>query len=311
MKQLALLFMFMILISTAYTQEPDTLLQPSPPKRYPIWTLYVPGGTHFYDGRIGTGIFFSALEIGGTALGIAYNDELKERSNSPYYNYPLYVGLNAYGVDKCDFIGNTLTHLKYQNPAFKYDDMPFNKLILEPFRPKNIFTPITISFIALAAAELWLESSNAEFRFRQVDKMHFLNRYINRDQAMGVYGVTSMAMSWEAGVGEEYMFRNFLMPLYDYRFGQKKGLLLSSSIFGAAHALNYLFVESPDPLAILYQVSFTSVLGYILGRNVQKNNYRIGKAVAAHTWYDFTLMLGSFIVNPKENVFGVDIRLKL
>lgn len=281
------------------------------PGLYPKWTMWVPGITHFQEGRILTGILFSTIEIGGITTGLIYDKELKKNTNTPYYNYPLLIGLTAFSVDKCDYFKNTLEYIKYKKPDFKYDDLPFNELMKSPFKPKNILTPITGTFVALALVQLIFESNNAEYKINQIDKFHIIDGYTNRNSALGFYGATSLFTSWGAGVSEEYIMRNFFMPVMDYRYGQKKGLIISSGVFGSLHAFNYFLVDKPDPLQILYHVSVTTIAGYLLGRNVQKNDYKIGQAISAHTWYNFTLMLGSFLVNPKENVFGVDFKIKI
>ena len=141
--------------------------------------------------------------------------------------------------------------------------------------------------------------------------MYFINRYISRDQGLAVFGATSLGMSWGAGVGEEYICRNWLMPLLDYKYGKKKGLIFSSAIFGGAHFSNVLFADKPDYKAALLQVAEATVAGYFLGRDVQRRGYDIGPAVAAHMWYDFTLMLGSFLINPENNFLGVNLKFKL
>jgi len=42
--------------------------------------------------------------------------------------------------------------------------------------------------------------------------------------------------------------------------------------------------------------------------DVQNRGYQIGPAVAAHAWYDFTLMLESFLVDPANDVFAVQVK---
>ncbi len=294
----------------ACAQECDSL-PVSTPELYPWWTLYVPGATHFHDGRIVEGFIFTTLEIGGIITGMAYDDKLRSNSTSPYYNYPLLAGLQAYNIDKCDFLRNRLEYISCHQPGFRYDPLTFNELLLEPFRPKNIFTPITGTFVLIALAELYLTGRNANYGFRDVEEMYFMNRYIKRNPAMAIFGAGSLAASYGAGVAEEYWFRNGLMPVLDYRYGKKKGLIYSSLFFGAMHFTNILFSGKPDYRAALIQVAEATVAGYFLGRSVQRRGYDIGPAVAAHTWYDFTLMLGSFLVNPEENVFGVEIKFTI
>ncbi|MBN1182036.1 MAG: hypothetical protein JXB49_07095 [Bacteroidales bacterium] len=61
----------------------------------------------------------------------------------------------------------------------------------------------------------------------------------------------------------------------------------------------------------MLQAGEATVAVYFLGRDVQKRNYNLEPAVTAHTWYDFVLMAGSFLVNPEDNVFVVKIRLAM
>jgi len=310
MKRLVILTTLLISATLAQAQIRDTLLS-EPPRRYPEWMLWVPGATHFADGRFADGLILSTIEVGGIASGIIYNAKLKESSASPYYNFPLFIGLKAWEVDKCDLFRNQLQFLQYKVPTFKYDPLPFREMVKAPLRPRNIFTPITGILVAVACAELWYYSKNSDYSINEVEQMAFLDRYIDRNPALAIYGTSSLALSMGAGISEEYVFRNFLMPILDYRYGQNKGLIISSAAFGAAHAFNYLFVENPDPLTVLYHVGFTTFFGYILGKNIQNQNYHISQAIAAHTWYDFILMLGSFLLIPQDNIFGVNIKVRI
>lgn len=112
-------------------------------------------------------------------------------------------------------------------------------------------------------------------------------------------------------MGEEYVLRNWLMPVLDYRYGQKRGLIFSSLTFGVLHFSNLLFAEKPDVGSALLQVGEATILGYFLGRSVQKRGYNIGPAVAAHMWYNAALMIGSFLLNPEENFLGVNIQFTI
>lgn len=304
--------LILILLTTyvsAFGQVTDTLKQE--PKLLPYWTFWVPGASYFYQGKIIQGSIFSTLEIGGIYLGIKYDKTLKNNSSSPYYNYPLFIGLQAFQTEKLNMFKNQLEFIKYYKPDFKYDDLSYKDLYLAPFKSKNIFTPITGGMVLLAAVFLGVEKYNETNRFSEIDQMYFLDRYIDRNQGLAVFGMTSLGMSWGAGVGEEYISRNWMMPLLDYRLGQRKGLIISSAFFGAAHFTNVFFADKPDYKAALIQVGEATILGYFLGRDVQKRDYDIGPAVAAHMWYDFTLMLGSFLINPENNFLGVSLKFKL
>lgn len=305
-----LLLTLLIIVNSKLTHAQDTTITKAP-ALYPGWTLWVPGATHFYDKNYTKGVIFSATEVGGITLGLLYDSKLSSGSTSPYYNFPLLLGLQAYNVDKCDWLRNLLEYNQYHHPDFKYDPISFNQLMLAPFKPENILTPITGCFVMLAIAELYFEGRGANHSYGDVKQMYFIDRYIDKNKALPIYGATSLAVSWGAGVAEEYYFRNGFMPIFDYKYGQKKGLIYSSLLFGSLHFANVMFANKPDYKAALFQVAEASLAGYFLGRDVQKRGYKIGPAVAAHTWYDFTLMLGSFLINPDNNVFGINVRFTI
>lgn len=299
-----------VVVEEIVFEDLDVAVEPEP-KLYPSWTLYVPGGTHFYDKRIGEGIVFSGLTVGGIVYGLLNQDKISDESTSPYANFPLLIGLQAYNVDKVDFFRNRMEYLKYRNPDFRYDPIKYNDLLLAPFQPKNIFTPITGIFVSAAIAQLFILGPKPNRYFGKVDQMMVMNRFVNPNQALALYGGVSLAASFGAGVSEEYVFRNALMPIMDYRYGQKKGLMYSSLIFGGMHLTNLFMSEKPDYVATLVQTGVASLAGYLLGNDVQKRGYDIGPAVAAHMWYDFVLMLGSFLVNPENNFLGVSVSFRM
>jgi membrane protease YdiL (CAAX protease family) len=300
---ICLLLIFFI----SFAQRVDTV-QTAPPALLPRWTLYVPGASYFYQGKIWEGAFFSSLELGGIYTGIRYARQLKSHSSSPYYNYPLFLGLQAFQTEKLANFKNSLEWINYHHPEFKYHDISEKDLYLAPFRKENILTPITGGMVLLAGVFLGIEKLYERKGISQVEQMYFLNRYIDRNQALPIFGMTSLAMSWGAGVGEEYICRNYVMPILDYSYGQRKGLIYSSLFFGVAHFSNLLFAEKPDYASALLQVGEATIAGYFLGRDVQKRGYNIGPAVAAHMWYDAVLMIGSFLINPENNFLGVRIR---
>lgn len=287
-------------------QVADTLKQE--PELIPGWTFWVPGASYFHQGKIIQGSVFSTLEVSGVFLGIKYDKSLKNNSTTPYYNYPLFLGLQAFQTEKLIIVKRQLEYIKYHQPGFRYDDLSEKDLYLAPFKVKNIMTPITGGMVLLAAVFLGVEKHNEMVPFNDIEKMYFMDRYIGRDQGLAVFGLTSFAMSWNAGIGEEYICRNWMMPVLDYKYGQKKGVLISSAIFGGAHLTNLLFADNPDIKSTLLQVGEATILGYFLGRDVQKRGYDIGPAVAAHMWYDFTQMLGSFLINSTNNYLGVNMK---
>jgi hypothetical protein len=138
----------------------DTLLRDEdPPEQLPLWTIWLPGASYFYQGKHVTGAVFSTLEIGGIALGLKYDQTLRSNSSSPYYNFPLLLGLQAYQIEKLTNFRNQLEMIHYRRPDFRYDDLSEKELYLAPFRAKNILTPITGGMVLLAGVFLGLEKA--------------------------------------------------------------------------------------------------------------------------------------------------------
>ncbi|MBN1182035.1 MAG: CPBP family intramembrane metalloprotease [Bacteroidales bacterium] len=105
----------------------------------------------------------------------------------------------------------------------------------------TIFITLEIGGILLVVEKYYEEQSLSD-----VKQILFLDHYIPRYEAFSAFSSVSLDMSWSAGIGEEYICRNFLMPVLDYRFGQRKGLIFSSLIFGGLHFENVLFSDKPD-----------------------------------------------------------------
>jgi membrane protease YdiL (CAAX protease family) len=310
MKLKLIVFQLVVLQNILYSQSPDTSNSHAT-HFFPNWTLFVPGATYYYDGRVIEGLMFNSIELSTIMIGIKYDQSLRNGRSSAYYNYPFLLGMQTFSVEKCDWIRNKLEWFKYKNPEFQYDPISEKDLFLAPFRTSNIFTSITAGMAGLAFLELWLNSRNVNKHFGDVQQIYFLNQYIERDHALAAFSTISLASSWSAGVSEEYMMRNGLMPLLDYKFGQSKGLIYSSLGFGLFHFPNVFFADKPDYGQAIEQVIVTSIIGYILGLDVQNRGYQIGPAVAAHAWYDFILMVGSFITDPENNVFAVQIKFNM
>jgi membrane protease YdiL (CAAX protease family) len=279
--------------------------------KLPIWTIFVPGASYFYQKRYVEGTLFSTVEIGGIFLGIKFNDKLKTNTVTPYYNYPKNIGIQAIYAEKLANIRNHLENFKYRHPDFRYDEISEKDLYLAPFKKENILTPVTGIMVCLAGATLGLNYYMQKHGIGDVKQFSFAGKYIPRNQALAIYCPIGFAQGWGAGVIEEYEFRNWIMPHLDYSFGQKKGLVFSSLIFGAAHIPNFIFEKNPDYKLMMLQVAGTSIGGLFYGWDIQRRNYKIGPAVAAHMWFDTILMVGSFLINPENNYIGVNLKFDL
>lgn len=297
-----------------FSQNQDSIR--TRPYKLPLWTFVVPGASYFHQKKIVEGSIFATIEIGGIYLGLKYKDELRQYSSSPYYNFPKAVGLQALQVEKLANFKNHLEQVKFRHPDFKYHDITEKDLYLAPFKRENILTPITGIMALLASATLganyYLGIHSSSPQLHDIDRMSLGANYIERNQSLALYCPLGFIQGWGAGVAEEYRYRNWLMPLLDYRYGKNKGLVFSGLAFGLSHFPNYFKANSNEAkIAALSQLFTTSLAGMVYGWDVHRRNYNIGPSVAAHAWFDMITMVGSFLINPENNYLGVDLKLRL
>ena len=71
------------------------------------------------------------------------------------------------------------------------------------------------------------------------------------------------------------------------------------------------YLKIKDPLQLAYTVAEITSAGFVLGKNAQNNDYNLKTVIAAHTWFNFTVMMTSWILNPKENPLGFNVSFRL
>ena len=279
----------------------------------PRWAYLVPGSHFFYTNEIKKGLFFTLIPATLITSGLILSKKLDQNSNhtSAYNNFPFIMGIQISTFATNDILIREMKKNTSNIKNFNYDTINFNELQKSPFRLKNIFTPIVAGFTLTALTELLIPIFKSHQTIKNVDQFSLIGNYTNKNIALPIYSIVGLGVSIGAGTTEELMFRNMLMPILDYKYGQKKGLMYSSLAFGGIHALNVFFEKKPNYLASFLQVTEATVLGYFLGRDVQKRGYKIGPAIAAHTIYDLILTTGSFLIDPKNNFIGVNVKFKI
>jgi membrane protease YdiL (CAAX protease family) len=112
------------------------------------------------------------------------------------------------------------------------------------------------------------------------------------------------------GVGEEALFRGFLMPAFSDVLGPWGGLAASSVLFGALHIPNFqgLLSGKLDLRAAAVAIPYITLLGATNGLAVMKTG-DLKTGVAMHFWYDFLLSTADFLARPDTQPFTVKITL--
>lgn len=295
-KRIALLFSALVFLCAA--QKPAVAYEPPP-----LGWLLLPGGTWFYEGEPEKGTAFAIGEASLLGAGIAAGNKVKTGGETPEVNLPLLLASQLYVVDKWGYYQKSVLRFKSENPGFgmAVDPAPLSSLLLSPFKAENISSPFVLAFAVLGALDGYYGYPRGGKGLGNVTRVTGAGNGMSRDTGTAYYGAGAFAASYGAGVAEEMLFRGMLMPIFDYRYGKRSGLVWSSVGFGLLHGLN------PGQEGNGYLMAQAGLAGFILGWEVQENEYRLGKAIAAHFWYDFISMTATWIANPKENPLGVAV----
>jgi membrane protease YdiL (CAAX protease family) len=134
-----------------------------------------------------------------------------------------------------------------------------------------------------------------------VPNVNFYGHTMSRGAGFALGTGYFAALFVPVGIGEESLFRGLIQTELEERFGPTVGLILGSSVFGAAHLLNF----GHDPRAALYAVPTIAVLGTSLGLAYQHTGYKLSTSVAMHFWYDTLLSAIGFGLDPQHQPFVV------
>jgi len=275
---------------------------PSQAEEMPLGYAMLPGGTYFYHGEIGNGALFAVPETGLIALGISASTNLGSQGGVPEINVPLLLGAQLYVVDKWSYYQQQMILIRDGNPsgAPPVDRTSLGGLMLAPFKPDIISSPIVILSALLGVADGLYGYPQRSGSYSNISSVTAMNRFMSRASGTAYYEGAAFAVSYGAGVSEEMIFRGMLLPILDYKYGQKSGLWVSSVSFGLLHSLN------PGASGI-YLPAQATAMGLLFGWQVQEDDYKISKTIAAHFWYDFISMTTTWLANPGQNPLGVQV----
>ena len=103
-------------------------------------------------------------------------------------------------------------------------------------------------------------------------------------------------------IAEETVFRGFVQSGFVRRYGEDRGLVYGSLVFGLAHAPNALFMDSSQRVKYLaVGVPFLTVIGSYLGLTYRWGGYSLAPSTAVHFWYDLIISAVGFVADPQHN----------
>ncbi|WP_218110125.1 CPBP family intramembrane glutamic endopeptidase [Oligoflexus tunisiensis] len=122
---------------------------------------------------------------------------------------------------------------------------------------------------------------------------NFLSEDYQRDPFSSADAFHTAAISYNAGVAEEALFRGYLQPLfYDQTHSTLWANTLQATLFALAHRGT---VERPVAQA---------GIGFYLGWLQQKRNWTLSESIFIHTWWDVIALSSSYLVRLKDDKRG-------
>ncbi|MGE3760274.1 MAG: lysostaphin resistance A-like protein, partial [Pseudobdellovibrionaceae bacterium] len=147
-------------------------------------------------------------------------------------------------------------------------------LMMAPFHFSHLLKPTT--FIPLGVLAYAIGSSRGEYKKRPLNSSD---------------GFFAGGISYNAGVGEEALFRGYLMMNLRESWGSDFwSNAATATVFGLAHL-------SPSNRAPVAQLA----LGYYLGWITQRNDWTLSESIFLHAWWD-VLAIAAALEYDEESV---------
>jgi membrane protease YdiL (CAAX protease family) len=283
-------------ILAAETQKSPFELQfePDRPRNFifpPLFSLVLPGLDQYMESQTGYGFAYTGIALLGVGLDLGFQDpntdaipSITTQDNRSRMRL-LGAQLQFVAGEMSAYHSFRTAVRSRQNQGeflfLKHEESPVD-LALAPFQfGKYISRPTTyVGLPAMLAMGLIVEKIKNSSSWVS-DQWHWPSA---SDYAF------AGAFSVNAGVGEEALFRGWLMPLsMHYTDSEWVSNAITSVVFGAVHYSS----ENKFPIS-------QTIGGYYLGYVAQKNEWQLGESIFIHTWFDVAAFLLTYATTEKD-----------
>jgi membrane protease YdiL (CAAX protease family) len=250
----------------------------------PLLSFFLPGFDQYLEGQIAYGFFYTGVAILGISMipddvdvsKIQPDDkDLNNKERKAMYGAQLYQTagcLSAYHSFR------TAVHTHKANGEFTFlseDETPFD-IMMAPFKLTFLGNWTTLVPLGLLGGLTAL--AYKDIKLGSLDRSDYL---------------FATGISYNAGTGEEALFRGWMMPLLMHYTGSGFwSNTITAGLFAAAHISGDLKYPAAQFL-----------LGWYFGWLTQKRHWTIEESVFIHTWWDiivFTATLAFDDDNSKD-----------
>ncbi len=260
--------------------------QQNPSKRPSIFwkqfgSYFLPGLGQYIDGQPTYGAAYTTSAVLGLSLVNATKTEVKkEKDRAPGEPREDNFGYAILGYKMYDTAGSFSAYQSFRSAVrSRKDDFSFlskeeslTSIALAPFdfdhaMHPRVFIPLVLASVAAAFS-------------RDMSDVTFTQPYAERF-------VSTLGVSYGAGIGEEAIFRGWLMPISHYAFSSPHWAnAFQATIFGLAH-------YGPQNKAPVFQTLAGGYLGWIC----QSNGYSLRESAFLHFWWDIIAIGNTYVLN--------------
>lgn len=265
-----------------------------------LWSL-LPGAGHYYLDEPDAGAAYAGTMLPLIGAGIWLNERNHELDREDEVNTFWLLAAKEWELSLFTTYRSALRSESRDFRAARVDDTSVRDFFLSPFRKEQYSDPMVILAGLLGIAAAVYDSRNSEHNLMDVSRIGILGADANREWGSTFYGVDALGLSLTAGVSEEALWRGLIQNEMELSFGRRCGLGSTAALFGAAHVVDL------DGKLRGERVVPATIAGFYLGYMYQKNEHRLAKPIAAHFWYNLTVMMTAFTLDPKNNPLGVQV----
>jgi membrane protease YdiL (CAAX protease family) len=258
-----------------------------------LGSLFVPGLGQYLNAAVGPGVAYTATAVAGAAVGATGDPDVLEdlpRGAGDQLAYEgLHLAFTAGALSSWDAWRRAIPALKREG---KYGFLPergesVGDLLTAPFDVRfaaRWTTWVDLLYTGVVAGLLLQtrEPGVAYERFRRHDAV-FLS-----------------ALSFNAAVGEEALFRGWIFPLLHQTTGERLWLSngIHAGIFGALHS------DQAEAFAFV-------IAGWAFyeGWLTRRNDWSIRESIFHHFWYDVIIGTATFLVDEGRSTLQVRLPL--
>ncbi|HIE11404.1 MAG TPA: CPBP family intramembrane metalloprotease [Kiritimatiellae bacterium] len=264
----------------------------------------IPGGGHLYLGETATALGYAGT-MGALATAGWWLESRNDSLNRPDEVNSFYLlAIKEWELSFFTTYRNAHRNSGLSLQAAGIDPTPVPQLVLAPFRRENLFDGAVLAAAGLALGLVAASSAGERHRFDAVSRVGMLGTTLRRNEALALYGADTLCLSLAAATAEEAFWRGILHNELEAALGPRRALQASSILFGLAHLVDL------DGSLSIGRAAFGTAAGWYLGSLFQADRHRLARPIAAHFWYDFTVMFAGFLLDPDDNPLGVKVSFR-